>query len=432
MRRAATPAKTEPMRAITLDGDQTYVGPATIYRTPPEALDSLDALVGRLKPHLDTGATVIITERAAERLGLLQTVQNSAQHPALDTLRRDGWKVSGLTGWTTLWGPCRPTIHLGILPLIDMENFPLAVEGTELGELTWRLWHWHRWTGVPFHTTPGVSALDLMRELAAGARKAPRWVAPAGCPVPRNAEMPYVGWKREPLAGEALMPYRHQYDLVLMYLAAAGNADLPVDALTRTGPMMFDPAMGGYWQVEGGWWPEDARLPDPMNSTGRGLTWVTTPTMALLVELGHSPEVVDSWTAPTGRLLRDWSARVRDAIATAAAAKPDRDAELVHATLKLSYRQALGLLNSSGGRIYRPEWWHTVVAKARANLYRKLVAATKLPAPRYPLEIPNTDSVIYASEHEDPWTAAPDNFKVVPPGVQDPTELGTWKVEEIG
>ncbi len=135
---------------------------------------------------------------------------------------------------------------------------------------------------------------------------------------------------------------------------------------------------------------------------------MTTPTMQYALELGYEPEVLEAYVwNEHGRVLDPWYKRIRDA--RSALDLDDPDAQLARDQLKVVYTRTLGMLGSSdfmkGRPGYAPERRHHIIAKARANILRRVVKIGKASG-RWPVAISN-DTVLYVSDNPDPIASWP-------------------------
>lgn len=389
----------------------------TRYANLPEGglADGLRVLVDRVAERFDGGeGTVVLAASAVERLGLRSPDDVAA------ALAGSGWVVRRVTAWATLFRPAAPrqrvaaaTVHLCVLPWLltvpDMaERWPWGLEyanrtDSRLADLAWQLGEYHRLVGVPFRARAGVAGLAAAREMAVPPRsgKPPLWISANG-PHRSVACRPLV-WSRDETPEEAGLGWRHKFDASAAYLAAAGLAYLARDPLRNTGPRVFDRQLCGYWSValaplreaESGW----PLAPPLVSATGVGdgdgdTVWLTTPTVALAEDLGIGLDIRDSWTAAGKRLLRTWSERLN------AARQFSEAEEALHKSIKWTYRETVGMLNSPKGRVYRPDWHLTITALSRANLLRRVHQFAGAGGPddpqRWPLEV-DTDCLTYAA-----------------------------------
>lgn len=397
---------------VTLDGIQAANLPADPWA------QGLAGLVGRIVPRLRGGeGTVLLSRPAAESLGL------HGPDDVRERLTGAGWRVGIPGAWTTAFRVPGPAVHVCVLPWVTAdataaERWPwgkglaasAAGESSDLMDLARLLAAYDRLTGAPFRARPGVAGVAAMRAtFRPGRGKPPLWIANHG-PHGQCVDGP-LSWERDPDPEEEAAGWRHDYDVVAQYLAAAGVASLARDPLRATGPQLFDRELAGYWAfpaeqaaAAAAAWP---RMPPAVTELpGGDLVWVSTPTVALLEDQGFPVEIRDSWTAKGFRLLRTWAEQLRDALAGS------RTDPVLHKAIKRTYTEAVGLLRTSEGRVSRPDWWATITATARCNLLRKVIEfGTAEIDPRWPLVVA-TDCLTYASDRSDWARSAPTGMVV--------------------
>ena len=146
------------------------------------------------------------------------------------------------------------------------------------------------------------------------------------------------------------------------------------------------------------------RHPHPLNPKGRrinGPVWVTTPTLALGMELGYEPAIVEAYTWPQHkRILDPYYNRMRKA--RAELDTPDPDDQAVRNQLKEVANKTFGWMGSpllAGRPGFAPERRHHVMARADANLLR-LIVKIGTATDRWPLAVID-DTILYASETAD-------------------------------
>ncbi len=172
----------------------------------------------------------------------------------------------------------------------------------------------------------------------------------------------------------------------------------------------FDPKLPGYWKIEvpptGDW-----RMPHPLNPRG-GMparpVWITTPGLQLAYEFGHEVPVLAAYTWPEhGRVLDPWYERIRDA--RTALDVDDADAQAARDLLKVVYTRTIGMLGSEEWMRnrpgYAPDRRHHIVAKARANILRR-IAQIGRDTDRWPVAV-TADTLLYVSDDPDPVSAWP-------------------------
>lgn len=304
-----------------------------------------------------------------------------------------GWSFGRPGSWVTCWRNARrmTRIHIGFLDAMDQTRTPLFTLDQEHSEIALLLGQYHEITGGPFHATPGVSGHGAIRELCKPPRA--RAVKPGGeriqAPTPKwmsdaTHEQKYLRgagpliWKCTPGADHAgPQSVRHTFDVNAQYLAAARNARLAVDDLVHTGAgQQFDASIAGYWLINGGYVTSDDRMTNVMPPVvrGTGQTWVTTPVMEYLHQRhpANAPRVLDSFTAPGKTVLRPWAEKLRGARAELLEDAEHRLGGQLLTAVKATYTQSMGLLGRTGGRIYRRDWYDTIVDMARINLLRRI------------------------------------------------------------
>lgn len=388
-------------------------------RTRPEDLGGLlDLCAGICLPE----SVILLSGKWADYLQVTREIRGAdPDHPAVVTWGPWSAKVTDPEGepwirWTHghapgvgLWtcdvdalaprGRSTPLVHTDPIPTMLMMQ------------------RWTDLTGTTWHGTPGMTGNSLLRDRWT-ARTAPRWTTRAridwdAMPTP---ERPYSArqWSREAPDGE---PHVHGYDANAAYLSALVVVELPADDLEHRVRPEFDSGHGGLWRVELADWPEQwaRRLPDPAGygaAEADGTRWLTTPTMTLLSQLAQhaadSPfahpgfRIVESWTAPTRRVTRPLAETLRDLIT-------EKEHALEYAAKRV-YQEVWGTWRRPGGRVFRPDWHYTVIAQARANLWRKMLTAAADES-AFPLRI-ETDAVYYASDVANWESAAPAAFRL--------------------
>ena len=225
------------------------------------------------------------------------------------------------------------------------------------------LFRWAAATGTAYSHSPGVAAINNLRDgphpiynvqwrLIDGRNVMP-WKPPA--------QINDIRWESMP--GNLYAGPTARYDLRSAYLAALAAVDLPRLKLSATGHYR-DAA--GYFRIR----CQHALI----NMLGRrdrqGTTWVCHPVARQLDDLGVPFEVIESHTAPATRILRPWGEAWRDILA--GAAPEDR------ILYKRAYSEAVGMLNVSRGRVYRPDWRHMIIDQVRASMLRRAWSAWRL------------------------------------------------------
>lgn len=434
---------------LLVDPRGTVVDAGAPRPTPADAFaGGAGGLLDRVAGRFDGEGVLLLTAAAAE---LVAELVDAEPQPAGD------WKPGAPGVFTTWQAGGRPAVHVARVDQVAPERgrdvmtgwrMPLHDPGLNARGLSARLTAWHDLTGCAYRGTPGVAGTAILRRLLAGRAKAPepRWHLAHEERGWHNCEREYGArmWTRSTscvgAAHDGVRPccsprWLHAYDLTDAYPAAAGSVLVARDDLRHTGRIDFDPARAGYWRVRIAPWPV-AELPDPAGYTSaRGAVddaprWVTTPTLVLLDELREQGrhggyQVSDSYTAKGYQELKPFRLLVRDARAAAGDQLGGDDGAAIARALKQAMREALGMADRRGGRVYRPDWWHAVVALTRCNLFRKLDAIGKASG-RYPVRIA-TDCAYYAGHHPDPADAAPRGMQLT----AEPT-AGKFKIDHDG
>lgn len=438
-----------PARAMIVDTDVTWMegmGRNGYYETPSWALTDINAFVtsaaqAALSANCDE-ITVILEPAAAAKLGIPKkapTKESVAKnHKTLKVLRDGGWKVSSLSPWTTVWVPGRSAVHVGVGPWLHPENN--ALHADDPGNLAYRLTSFQRITGTAFHGNPGLPALTMLRKLPPPrddrrrpikVEWTPHW---ASCtPALSDCERPFAKFVNP---DEKPFPFLHGYDAARQYLAAASNTLVTVSQLRRTGNREFDRRIAGYWKIKAPAWNVPG-LPNPSGYEAGAECWVTSPTLELLEDLDQAgyltfPEILESWTDEeyVRQFFRPWAAQINDAY-TRSLLDTTLDGKAVTGTIKGMYKVGIGLMHAHSGRtVCRPDWHHSIIAKARANLFRKMFNVW-VNMGIAPVEV-NYDKVWYGTHHEDPQAWHPlgkDRNNRIAPAFPVGDGLGSFTVE---
>jgi len=306
--------------------------------------------------------------------------------------------------------------------------------------------YFRRAVGIPLSGSTGTTSGHLLTQLHSGKPGAIALVAPAQLPPPAliaSLESD-TSWARPLTPDERQRRYVHGYDKRSMYLGACaslalghGNATHVERPDPSSAPITFDKRTPGYWlaHVEGGD-TANGLLPDPIRPTLRtssaaaqmgapdGYQWLTTPTLALAVEIGATLDIQEAWVWQTAhKPLEPWYVRLRDARlallpgdAGDARRYPNSDARaLALAQVKGLYRAQSGRFNAAfyadavargeqPSPLYRPDWRHALIAQARANQYRAARRLARVGV--YPFAV-QVDCFYIASDDPNPRTAIP-------------------------
>lgn len=433
-----------PAYSLWDDWDLTQGHPAAL--TPTDTWSGgLGQLLDRVGKHFDGQGAILLDGSAARALRLpSEPAEVGTITAGLDEARAAGWKVTDVrNGWATATADGRPTIIISIQSLASPARCPLFNPDAVI-DRPYAMSLWQELTGVAWRGTPGTAGMVLMRATApeypakGGKAVGPTWKSDAG---PEGAaEKPWEHSGR--FRRDNPLPYAHSYDGTRMYLAAAGTCEsLAPWTLRHHGKQPFNRKYAGWWKVELAPWNDD-RLPDPAGPGKDRIRWVTTPTAALLSELTDQGvyggiQVIDSWTNVGKRPLRTWAETIERTYQTAATqarmtdadgtpSSHAQDAERVRLAAKEVYRESWGLLNTATNSVHRPDWHYTILAYARATLWRKLWKVGTVEG-RWPVEI-NVDNVWYGSDLDDPRDAMPVGLSLVnAEGIPD--TLGTFKIK---
>jgi len=411
------------------------------FAVPPAAIDSLSSFLAwcAVKADHDQEITVVVTDDAHRALGLPETPEEAGRclldsRPLLDV---DGWEHGPAGPWITYrrgnhtrvhlgvwkWMALRPRDHTLFLPLLNG-----AIPAHQpTGPILVQLQEWRDLTDLPYRGIPGIAGTALLRALCTAKRgRQPLWHW--GTPI--KAHEPEIGSWRSP--GSDHPEFRQSWDANRAYLAAAGCAEVSEGRLVNTGPIPFDQKRAGWWLIDADPWTLPHLLPDPVYQRTRGtrpgaVVWATTPTVKLLSDLHPDGRgvpgftILDSWTGKGTRLFRGWAGCLNNACVDLMHREYSTDlTRAALAAFKDSYRQGIGLMNHEGGAIWRPDWHYTILAQARATLWRKLWMIGHATG-RWPIAI-STDAVTYASAYRD-------NEDNENPGFPIGDMLGEWKVK---
>lgn len=313
---------------------------------------------------------VIVSSSLRVHLGLPDKLTSAK--PA--DMTAPGWRNGLPDVWTTYEQGGR-RVHLCIDDWAGGTRHPIT-EGPPTVTAR-RLDDWYDLTGCCYRGIPGIAGTALLRQLAGQRRPSPLWHHDS----PPSAYEPELRWTRPgptqpptPPIGETVL------DANRAYLAAALTAEVAAGALHHfhhnEAPVVV-PGIGqaGWWRLAvTPPWHHETLMPAPIRPGQRNV-WVTTPTIKLMAQLAQQgcyafPEITESMTAPGRRIFRTWAETLDHAIKTVRWVDNTPDQPLT-TTLKQAYRETIGLLNREGGAIHRPDWSATIIAQARATLWRK-------------------------------------------------------------
>lgn len=301
-----------------------------------------------------------------------------------------------------------------ISPALDPDNNPFHRLADDPDELLRALALFAHLVSIRYRRSTGATGTGLMRALHRGPHakrlEDPQLPPPA---LERSSGERDLVWMRPLSQAERARSWVHCFDRNGMYLGACSSLELgfgkPI--LLQGGELVFEAGRPGYWRARLSG-VADPALPPVLERDNRW-HWYTTPTLELAREWGVAFELAEAWIWPErSRWLKPWYERLRDA--RAAVLDDDSPASrAVEAAVKGAYRKSIGWFDGrrtgtgeawdrEGDSMFRPDWRHQVVAKARANLLRFWA---KLPADLQPFGT-YIDQFYLASDEPDPEAAA--------------------------
>ncbi|MFI9460933.1 telomere-associated protein Tap [Streptomyces xiamenensis] len=349
-------------RAHTADGRTLHCPAATVTDLVEWALG---AGIGQERLHRhgrDADPLVVLTEAAAERLGLparltdRRNLRLPEDHPAVRDLLAAGWRLTrrGFGPWARVHQPVeahgtRRCVQLAVLPwdALDTRAWSDLTAFATPGELARALGTYATRVLTPRGST-AVNGLELMTALRPPTRPVRDatggWtsghvagsLAVAVDPAPPEApdEHPVAAgrdphdvldeeayeWVRDPdllSDAECALPHAVGLDVNMAFAAAANRLRVGLGAPLHTDGPRFDPKLPGAWYADLSGIATDPRLPSPFTPTGQrptGPAWYATPTLAYAAELGHPVRPLEAWLRPeAGPYLDPWYTRLRDA-----------------------------------------------------------------------------------------------------------------------
>jgi hypothetical protein len=317
----------------------------------------------------------------------------------------DGWRpVQVPTAWTTFRRGLREIVHVGVLPLLRPSATPLWRADAGAPDITRALAWYQAQMGTPFRMTPGVAGCSAIRATYTDPRRgrSPYWGRGADVWPRELRPAGDLYWSRTALSDvERARPWVHGFDLRGARLAAA-LTELCWDRPGTTGAIPFDPTLGGWWAVRTDQLPAQGDdLPPLFVPSSGALTWLSAPVARRLWDAQVLPEVLDSRTAPARQLLRPWVTRM-----SAARASGEAECEEYGTAAKSSYAETVGMMARTGGSVYRPDWYATIVDRQRVTVvdHANRVWAARRERPVAAI----SDCLVYTSDFEDPEEAAAD------------------------
>lgn len=210
------------------------------------------------------------------------------------------------------------------------------------------------------------------------------------------------------------------------YLSAMGTY-LGIGEPTRHAEgRAFDPKLAGYWRIAEVPTGFDPELPElRFHPDGQGNIWLTTPDVALLLDLGKKLDIAEAWVwEKSGKVLYSLYDHIRKARESVYARKVDDPAAAVAFKVFADlYKSFTGELAATRGPknaedvMWRPDFRDHLKAEAGARMYRNLMKAkehNRAPVASY------VDAAYFVCADVDDLPAGL---------VYDPIQGGAWKVE---
>jgi hypothetical protein len=314
-----------------------------------------------------------VLDYAGRAMATHSTIVYAGVRPAEDApgaIREAGWKAWHAGPWTHYERGGR-TVAVGQLDDAG-DDQPLFTTTTDPADVVQRLQAFGQATGYTWLGTCATTALGALRLTWANVAGKPLWHH--ACPID-NPGSGAIIWDRKPSAREAEQP-AWSWDVNGMYLAAAGGADVAYSTLEHTPHAGFDPRLPGYWLVSVpvvSPWEPPLVAPDDLDRHGRA--WLTTEAVKALRQRygprGALAQMHDSYTAApldgrvSCRVGRRWSDRF-------AQARTTHGSTLIGPAIKRTYAAAAGGMRRESMRVFRPDWSHTWIDLANANMLRRL------------------------------------------------------------
>jgi len=410
--------------ALYVSPDYTIVDGYRYKATPADAFNAgLAGLATRTAALFGSEGVVMLDAEAAIALGFTLDSQEVNNPALIAELGAAGWQCGALGRWSSLRAKDRPTVYVGLAPMIDPEWMPLWHEFP--ADLCGSLALWHELTGSAYHHSPGAAGLSM---LINSTRYHTQWFSQVG---PDRSRGGYeLAWRADywDRLSTHTAPFRHGYDKHSAGLAAATCTLLPRQALRHTGRREWQRNAAGWWCIERSPWNLDL-MPDPAGpgKDDEAVIWVTSPRMALLQELAAegvyaAPRIVDSYTAPATEVVKSWADKLSAATKRAQTLAADRaadgtptalaqDAERVLTALRDAAGQTTGMLGSAtSARAQRADWHYALVAMQGCSAWRTGWRVGKT-AGVWPLAI-DGDKLWYGADTADAIAACPPGLKL--------------------
>ncbi|KDA04528.1 hypothetical protein DC31_06425 [Microbacterium sp. CH12i] len=342
--------------------------------------------------------------------------------------RESGFQVSGkdaLDPNLEVWHDDNPDIGvlIGFLPALE-PSFQLTIlkdQPTPI-EIADRLQRFTSALRFPYRKTPSSTGLDLLFALHPRSERDRLF---ASSPSPRvlheaGHDESDLDWQRALTAEEKEHTWAHAYDRGGSYLAAIAGLEVGIGSPTHHPEPLVFTKLPGYWNItipEHGHWLTPnlfSRSGITGDATAGSRVWVATPTMELAVELGIEPEIHEAYLwHEKGRIFDSWQKRMRDARQTLDTDDPND--QTARDLLKKVYVSGLGIMSSdtyrSGRHGFAPHRYDHVIAKARANIMRRVFQIGR-DTNRWPAAI-SKDTLIYTSPDVDAaasWPGKPEHY----------------------
>jgi hypothetical protein len=352
----------------------------------------------------------------------------TAGTPFIAEARTAGFQVSGkdsLDPSIEVWHDDNPELGvlIGFLPALPpaFQQVILADDPTPL-DVADRLQRFSGALRFPYRKTPSSTGLDLAfalhprteRERLFESCESPAVLREAG-----HAETD-LDWQRTLTPDEQQHSWVHAFDRGGSYLAAVAGLEVGIGSPTHHPEPLPFTKLPGYWNIT---IPEDGHWLTPNLFSPRGVTgqttpgsriWVATPTMELAAELGVEPEIHEAYLwHEKGRIFDTWQKRMREARQLLDTDSPND--QIARDLLKKVYVSGLGIMASDlhrNGRLgYAPHRYDHIIAKARANILRRVFQIGR-DTGRWPVAI-SKDTLVYTSpdlDAEASWPGKPEHY----------------------
>ncbi|MFI9616733.1 DnaB-like helicase C-terminal domain-containing protein [Streptomyces sp. NPDC052023] len=302
----------------------------------------------------DSDPLIVLTAEAAHALGLPErTGEDRAlpvDHPIIADLTAHGWEIPqrGNKPWFSAWVRIfqrvergRRSVQLAVLPWgaltsggwplpIDKETrLPLSTTAEVVDFL--RLYSERIMTPVSSTAATGQELMSALRPATRAWRDEKtkkvrsKWLEGslhlAVDPAPPEATKDHplaagrdpkdpaqflqeeaLQWWRLPTEEERALPYVVCLDTMMAFFAACNGTPMGTCAPYHLPQAAFDKKLPGAWLTDLSGVATDPLLPSPFTPDGtrpRGPGWYQTHTVALAVELGHTPQPMEAYVRPT-------------------------------------------------------------------------------------------------------------------------------------